>query len=125
MNQHQTCLQAFARFSGNVLLIQYPMRRHQTAAADTKFRIVFSSSHATDELHARPGAARILPAAAGTAEPLAEYNARASTRRLAPPPRALPVNEPAWPVARMDTAISDASRFVETARREPFGMSFT
>ena len=31
----------------------------------------------------------------------------------------------AWPVARMQTAISAASRLVETARREPLGMSLT
>ena len=30
-----------------------------------------------------------------------------------------------WPVARMHTAIRQASRLVETARREPLGMSFT
>ena len=30
-----------------------------------------------------------------------------------------------WPVARMHTAIRQASRFVETARREPLGMSLT
>ena len=31
----------------------------------------------------------------------------------------------AWPVARMQTDTSAASRFVETASREPFGMSLT
>ena len=31
----------------------------------------------------------------------------------------------AWPVARMQTEISDASRLVETASREPLGMSLT
>ena len=31
----------------------------------------------------------------------------------------------AWPVARMQTEISEPSRFVETASREPLGMLFT
>jgi hypothetical protein len=31
----------------------------------------------------------------------------------------------AWPVARMQTEISEASRLVETARREPLGISLT
>ena len=50
--------------------------------------------------------------------------ARAATRR-----RSCSSSEPVsawiWLVARMHTAIRQASRLVETARREPFGMSFT
>ena len=36
-----------------------------------------------------------------------------------------PVSEAAWPVARMQTLTSAASRVVETASREPLGMLFT
>ena len=36
-----------------------------------------------------------------------------------------PVNCDTCPVARMQTEISEPKRFVDTARREPFGMSFT
>ena len=36
-----------------------------------------------------------------------------------------PVRSRAWPVARMKRLMSEASRLVETARREPLGMSLT
>ena len=36
-----------------------------------------------------------------------------------------PVREWIWPVARMQTAMMQASRLVETASREPLGISFT
>ena len=36
-----------------------------------------------------------------------------------------PVRDSVWPVARMETEMRQASRLVETARREPFGISFT
>jgi len=36
-----------------------------------------------------------------------------------------PHREPAWPVARMQTLTSAASKVVETARRDPLGMSLT
>ena len=36
-----------------------------------------------------------------------------------------PVSEAAWPVARMQTLTSAASRLVETASREPLGMLLT
>ena len=36
-----------------------------------------------------------------------------------------PVRLRAWPVARISMAISEASRLVETASREPLGMSLT
>src|SRR5262249_5894377 len=44
----------------------------QTAAADAVLGIVFVGRDAVDELDSRPHAARILPAAAGAAEPFAE-----------------------------------------------------
>ena len=51
-------------------------------------------------------------------------SARASTSRRSLS-RNSPVSDSAWPVARMSTEMSAARRFVDTARREPFGMSFT
>ncbi len=36
-----------------------------------------------------------------------------------------PVRFRAWPVARIRRLISEASRFVETASRDPLGMSLT
>ena len=50
--------------------------------------------------------------------------ARAATRRRSVSANS-PVSEWAWPVARMHTEINEASRLVETARREPLGISFT
>ena len=41
--------------------------------------------------------------------------------RSSRPPSRLAV----WPVARMSTLIMDPNRFVDTARREPLGISFT
>ena len=57
-------------------------------------------------------------------------NARASTIRRSDSdngPVTSPVSAPpvVWPVARMQTLMSEPSRFVLTARRDPFGMSFT
>ena len=50
--------------------------------------------------------------------------ARAATTRRSSSVE-LPVRERVWPVARMQTAISEASRLVETASREPLGMPLT
>ena len=50
--------------------------------------------------------------------------ARAATSRRSGSARS-PVSDATWPVARMHTEMSDASRWVETASREPFGMSLT
>ena len=36
-----------------------------------------------------------------------------------------PVKDSAWPVARMQTEMSAASKLVETARRDPLGMLLT
>ena len=55
---------------------------------------------AFDHLHARPDAAGILPAAAGTAQPFAED--RPGGDQLAVPARSsVPVSDWIWPVARM------------------------
>ena len=49
---------------------------HKSPAADAEFGIAFlRRRRALNELHARPDAAGILPAAAGTAEPFAENGA--------------------------------------------------
>ena len=79
---------------------------------------------AVDQLHAGPDAAGILPAAAGAAEPFAENRAR----RHQPPVLFLESTGQAPESGRWRActrAIRQASRFVETASREPLGMSFT
>ena len=100
------------------------MLRHEPAAADAEFGIAFGGEHAFDQFHARPDAAGILPAAARTAEPFAEDGARQ--------------HQPAFVLLRANRAANwpgrspsckaqscEASRFVETARREPLGMPLT
>ena len=51
------------------------MVRQQTAAADAILGVVRLRGYAVDQLDARPNAARILPSAARTAEPLAQDGA--------------------------------------------------
>ena len=48
----------------------------QPPAADAELRIVGAGLHALDQLHPRPDAARVLPAAARAAQPLAQDGAR-------------------------------------------------
>ena len=50
--------------------------------------------------------------------------ARAATNRRSSSPN-VPIKPRVWPVALIATAINEASKFVETASREPFGISFT
>ena len=54
----------------------------QAAAADAVFRVVAAGEFALDELHARPDAAGVLPAAAGAAQPLAQDGARGDEAAL-------------------------------------------
>ena len=79
--------------------------------------------HALDQLDARPHAARVLPAAAGAGQPFAQDRAGRHQAPLVLGQR--PVSDCACPVARMQTAIRQASRLVETASREPLGMPLT
>ncbi len=71
----------------------------QPAAADAKLRIVRAGQPPFDHLDPGPDPAGVLPAAAGTAQPLAEDRAGGDQ----PPLRFLerPVSDWAWPVARI------------------------
>ena len=114
-----------ARLRRRVVVVEDAVLRQQPAAADAELRIAFAGEHAFDQLHARPDAAGVLPAAAGAAEPFAEdARAPATSRRSSsckrPGERLRPGR---WPACRR--AISAASRLVETASREPLGMSLT
>ena len=51
------------------------MGEQKPAATDAVLRVALLHGHALDQLDARPGAARVLPAAAGAAEPFAENRA--------------------------------------------------
>ena len=99
------------------------MRRQQPAAADAELRVALCATHALDQLDAGPDAAGILPAAAGAAEPLAEDRPRRTSRRSLFLQRA--GERCGLAGGAHADAMSAASRFVETARREPLGMSLT
>ena len=123
MHQHQALLQSLARLRADFGLAEDAVIRQQSAAADPELRIALGREHALNQLDPRPNAARVLPASARSAQPLAENRARrnhAPLRFLKRPRERL-----ACPVARMHTAISDASSVVETASRDPLGMLFT
>ena len=76
VDQHQAVLQLAAGLRRGVALVQDAVLRHQPAAADAELRVALAGEHAFDQLHAGPDAARVLPAAAGAAEPFAEQRAR-------------------------------------------------
>ncbi len=76
VDQHQALLQPFARGGRDLIHAEDLVPGQQTAAADSKLRIALGGAHAVDQLDAGPHAARILPAAAGTAEPFSEDGPR-------------------------------------------------
>ncbi len=124
VDEDQALLELPSRLGRCVLRAQDAMRRQEPAAADAEFRIALAGQDAGDQLHPGPDAARVLPAAAGAAQPLAED--RPGERPGAAPPRAAARRaDRAWPVARMQAETRAASSVVETASREPFGMSLT
>ena len=97
----------------------------QAAAADAELRVALARP-ATPSISLMPGQTppESCQPAAGAAEPLAEDR----PGRDQPPLvllRAARSSDCACPVARMQAAIRPASRLVETASREPLGMSLT
>ena len=123
MHQHETLLKLIAGFRRHFVASKDLMVGKQAAAADAEFRIAFLGQDAVNELDARPYAAGILPTAARAAQPFAQDSAR---RHQAPVVLfEAPGKRVNLVVARMHTATSEARRLVETAKREPLGMSFT
>ena len=123
VHQDQRIQQRLPRRLGHLVAVEDPVARHQAPAADAELRIALARRHPADQLDPRPDAAGILPAAARAAEPLAEQRPREHDPAFVLLQRA--GQRRAWPVARMHAAISEPSRFVETASRDPFGMSLT
>jgi hypothetical protein len=99
------------------------MARQQTTAADAEFRIAFRASDALDQFHPRPDAAGILPAAARAAQPFAQNRAPGHQAALVLLERSRERAHLAGG-AHAD-AMMEASRLVETARREPLGIPRT
>jgi hypothetical protein len=123
VNQHQALLKFLASFARNFGFGEDFVIGKQAAAADAELGIALRGANAVDELDARPDAAGILPAAAASTQPFAQDGARGDQPAVMlfhPSGK-----ERIWPVARMQTAMMQASRLVETASREPLGMSFT
>ena len=123
MHQHQAVLQTLARLGRNLIDAIDAMARQQAPATDAVLGVVGTGQHARDQLDARPDAARILPAAARAGQPLAQDRPRGHQTPFVL--RQLAGQALACPVARIQTATRQASRFVETASREPFGMRLT
>ncbi len=125
VHQHQALLQTRPRLRADFGVIENAMIRQQPAAADAELRIALGCEHALNQLDARPDAARVLPSAAGTAQPLAENRARRNQ-----PPLRLPSScagqrlQPAPSRACKRRSVTPAA-LVETASREPLGMLFT
>ncbi len=121
--QDETALQFVARLFGNFGGAENVMYRQQPAAADAEFGI--TSSAAEPSIIFIPGQ---TPPESCQPPPLPPSHspriARAATSRRSGSVSD-PVSDATCPVARMHTEISDARRFVDTASREPFGMSFT
>ena len=100
VDENEAFLKLAAGFRRGVVGIEDAVLRHEPSAADAVFRVAFGGEHAFDQLHARPDAAGILPAAAGASEPFAEQSARQRPAGVRCSSR-VPVSEAAWPVARM------------------------
>ena len=76
VHQHQAVLQLLAGRRRNLVRTEDVVARQQAAAADPELRVALPGAHAVDQLDAGPHAARILPAAARAAQPLAQNGAR-------------------------------------------------
>ena len=76
VDEHEAPLQRGARRGGRVELVEDAVRREQAAAGHAELRVALARQLSLDELHARPQSARVLPASARAAEPLAEDRAR-------------------------------------------------
>ncbi len=63
VDKHEAILKSLARLCGSLGRSQDTVLWHEAPAADADLGIAFRSEHPLDELHARPDAAGILPAA--------------------------------------------------------------
>ena len=106
-----------------VLPVQEAVRRQQPAAADAPFRVSFRRGNAFDQLDAGEDPPRVLPAASRAAQPLAQDRPR--HHHLASSGSSGPVRFAPGRSRASASVISEASRLVETASREPLGMSLT
>ena len=72
VDEDEGILESLAGGSGNFVFAIHMVARHETPARNAVFRINRGGGLAGDELDAGPDAARVLPAAAGASNPLAE-----------------------------------------------------
>ncbi len=72
VDQHQALLEQLAGGWGHVVCAEDRVIGEQAAPGDAHFGVVCAGLHAQDQLHAGPDAARVLPAAAGAAQPFAQ-----------------------------------------------------
>ena len=76
MHQHQALLQPGAGFARDFGIGEDFVIGEQAPAADSEFGIAFGGARAVDQLDAGPDAARILPAAAASAQPFTQNGTR-------------------------------------------------
>ena len=103
--------------------VREAMGRQQAAAADAPLGV--SGRPPTPSMSLMPG--KIPPESCQPPPEPPSHSPRMAraTTTLASSGSSGPVRLRAWPVARIKSVISEASRLVETARREPLGMSLT
>ena len=103
--------------------VQEAMGRQQAAPADAPLGVALGGGDALDQLDAGkdpPESCQPPPEPPSHSPRIAR-----ATTTLASSGSSGPVRLRAWPVARIKSAISEASRLVETASRDPLGMSLT
>ena len=72
MDQHKAVLKFLACLLCHLFRGEHMMLRHQAAATDPELRIIRTGHTTLNQFYARPDTARILPAAAGSANPFAK-----------------------------------------------------
>src|SRR5262249_25675291 len=75
VDENQALLQMFADTIWGVALVEDFVRRQQPAPADSKFRVARLRLGSSNESHAGPDPAGILPSASGPPDPFAENRA--------------------------------------------------
>src|SRR5207248_791602 len=76
VNEHEALLQFMANLVGSFFARENVMLRQETPATDAEFEIAWFGANDSDQFHAGPDAAGILPTAARAADPLPQNRAR-------------------------------------------------
>ena len=96
----------------------------QPAAADAELGVA-GPGRAGLRSFSLPARCRRSPASRRPSRPATRRESRGPPRLAAPTSPSGPSSDSIWPVARMQAVMIAASKLVETASRDPLGMSFT